>query len=239
MFGSAGAHNEVSDLVDHNRFGGSMPRAFSPGLSSIGAAGFGIGGRVSVEGVAEQKRGQNEESKMANTFGSIGVDAPNAFNNGMNVVPYPFSEDENNYDNNSGHQIKLVGGIQNYPHGSGLGVNSNNRSKNGQATIDSNDPRMYLGSIEPKEDGKEENVNANEHELIDDTFNVKDMKHFDEEVKRGKEKYASGGFSDKNPFSARSKQSIESRVRPNLNQEENKDYDSDGANSNKFPPIDK
>ena len=57
MFGSAGAHNEVSDLVDHNRFGGSMPRAFSPGLSSIGAAGFGMGGRVSAEGVAEQKRG--------------------------------------------------------------------------------------------------------------------------------------------------------------------------------------
>lgn len=44
MFGNQQASAErpsLNEFVDHNVFGGSFPRAFSPGLSSIGAAGFG------------------------------------------------------------------------------------------------------------------------------------------------------------------------------------------------------
>ena len=91
MFESAesrkgGAH----DLVDHNRFGVSAPRAFSPGLSSIGAAGFGMNGRNSVGDAKE-----DEERKMGNTFGSIGIGATHINQNMISAVPYPYSEDEN------------------------------------------------------------------------------------------------------------------------------------------------
>ena len=85
--------------MDHTKFGGSLPRAFSPGLSSIGAAGFmarhsndanfeGLAHMASVGNAADE-----EEKKMANTFGSIQAlidKQPGAalMNN------YPLSEDE-------------------------------------------------------------------------------------------------------------------------------------------------
>ena len=57
--------------MDHQRFGNSYQRAFSPGLSSIGAAGF--NGIRTIEGANENNEQLGEERKMGNTFGSAGI----------------------------------------------------------------------------------------------------------------------------------------------------------------------
>ena len=66
-------------------------------------------------------------------------------------------------------------------------MNSAKQSNKNSRTIDSKDRGRTLGSPDYGGTG-EARVRVgdqDEHELIDDTFNVQDIKHLDEEVKRG------------------------------------------------------
>lgn len=87
MFGHSD-NKEVGRLgdIDHQRFGNSYQRAFSPGLSSIGAAGF--NGIRTIEGAMENNEQHGEERKMGNTFVSVDV------NPELMGQQYPYSDDE-------------------------------------------------------------------------------------------------------------------------------------------------
>ena len=87
-------------LVNHAKYGGSAPRAFSPGLSSIGAAGFiamNSGGQIpdgamGSIGVMNPQQNDEEEKKMGNTFGSIQALMDKQPDSA--ILHYPLSEDE-------------------------------------------------------------------------------------------------------------------------------------------------
>ena len=94
-----------------------MPRTFSPGLSSIGAAGFkAVRNRQVDEAMGVNDFRAEEEKRMVNTFGS-NIGGNGAAGPGMN---YPFSEDGESGSKDlrsTGKQVRIVG-VQNYPEGS-------------------------------------------------------------------------------------------------------------------------